>query len=143
MSEVSAESTIRSTAYNPDVHGGIEVAGLPRTSSTPEVGCSANNPWEAYSLLSPNHTVQSDGSEERQEQASRIEERTWTPVPDCDGTTTPKAPQGGITNGPCVRRHFGTPRRRIVFFACVSVFIIVGSVLGGVLGALLATKKQL
>lgn len=142
MSEVSGESTTRSTAYDPEVHGGIEVVGLPRASSSPQVGCRANNPWEAYSLLSPNHTVRSDGSEEGQERASQIGERAWTPVPDCDESTTPKTPPSRITNGPCVRRHFGTSSRLVVLLACVSVFIIVGAVLGGVLGTLLATKKQ-
>ncbi|KAI7326866.1 hypothetical protein KC326_g126 [Hortaea werneckii] len=102
----------------------------------------ANNPWEAYSLLSPNHTVRTDGSEEAQERASRIEERTWTPVPDCYGATTLKTSEGRITNGPYVRRHFGTSRRLVIFCACVSLFIIVGAVLGGVLGYLLAPKKR-
>lgn len=142
MSEVSGESTTRSTAYDPEVHGGIEVVGPSRASSSPQLGFRANNSWEAYSLLSPNHTVRTDGSEEAQERASQIEERTWTPVPDCYGTTTPKAPEGGITNGPYVRRHFGTTRRLVIFCACVSLFIIVGAVLGGVLGTLLATKKR-
>ena len=142
MSEVSGESTTRSTAYDAEVHGGIEVVGSPRASSSPQVGCRANNPWEAYSLLSPNHTVRTDGSEEGQERASQTEERTWTPVPDCYGTTTPKASQGGITKDPRVRRHFATSRRLIIFCACVSVFIVVGAVLGGVLGTLLAPKKQ-